>query len=54
VALFFTRTYNRLLRPGLSELMPRDLPPNTPLQQAFVRLEQAIATHVAQSLKTAA
>ena len=41
VAIFFTRTYSRLLRTGLAQI--RDpLPVNTPLRRHFDRLEAAI------------
>ena len=43
VAIFFTRTYSRLLRTGLSEI--RDpIPINTPLRRQFDRLDQRSAT----------
>ena len=35
VALFFTRTYNRLLRPGLAAVLPTLRAITTPLQRAF-------------------
>jgi len=39
--MFFTRSYNRLLRSGLSELCdPLDI--DTPLRRHFDRLESAI------------
>jgi hypothetical protein len=44
VAMFFSRTYSRLLRTGLSEI--RDpIPINTPLRRHFDQLEQAITAH---------
>lgn len=43
IALFFTRTYARLLRPGLAQILP-DLPPGpSPLRAAFDRLDQEIS-----------
>jgi hypothetical protein len=45
--MFFTRTYNRLLRTGLSQI--RDpIPVNTPLRRHFDRLEAAITDLVGQ------
>jgi hypothetical protein len=42
IALFFSRTYARLLRPKLAEIMPQTPPPSSPLRVAFDRLESAI------------
>jgi hypothetical protein len=43
VALFFSRTYARLLRPKLAEIIPQKAPPvATPLRVAFDRLTAAI------------
>jgi hypothetical protein len=42
IALFFSRTYNRLLRPGLAELMPDKQPAGGPIRLAFDRLQSAI------------
>ena len=45
VALFFSRTYTRLLRPKLAEVIPKIAPPTaTPLRVAFDRLNAAIDT----------
>jgi hypothetical protein len=41
VAIFFTRTYSRLLRTGLSQICD-PVPIDTPLRRHFDRLEQAI------------
>jgi hypothetical protein len=52
VAIFFTRTYNRLLRTGLSQI--RDpIPTNTPIRRQFDRLETAI-TDLVEELNLAA
>jgi len=52
VAMFFTRSYNRLLRSGLSELCdPLDI--DTPLRRHFDRLESAI-TDLVQEVNLAA
>jgi hypothetical protein len=44
VALFFSRTYTRLLRPVLAELMPGTPPTAAPIRLAFDRLQSAIDT----------
>jgi len=52
VAMFFTRSYNRLLRSGLSELCdPLDI--DTPLRRHFDRLESAI-TELVEEVNLAA
>ena len=40
--LFCTRTYNRLLRPGLAEIMPKEALPDTTLRRRFDALNAAI------------
>ena len=40
--LFCTRTYNRLLRPGLAEIMPQEAAPGTALRRRFDQLDAAI------------
>jgi len=52
VALFFTRSYTRVLRPGLSEVMVGDLPDDPPLRRAFAQLECAMDQYVAQAKLT--
>jgi DNA-binding IclR family transcriptional regulator len=42
IALFFSRTYSRLLRPGLAELMADTQPASGSIRLAFDRLESAI------------
>jgi hypothetical protein len=42
VAMFFSRTYARLLRPGLAEIIAPDAPARSPLRTAFDRLQSAI------------
>src|SRR5947209_12911006 len=43
IALFFSRTYARLLRPKLAQIMPAQTPPtSTPLRVAFDRLAAQI------------
>jgi hypothetical protein len=41
-ALFCTRTYNRLLRPGLAVVMPQEACSDAPLRRDFDRLDAAI------------
>jgi hypothetical protein len=41
-ALFCTRTYNRLLRPGLAQVVPIEVLDDTPLRRRFDRLEKFI------------
>jgi hypothetical protein len=52
VALFFTRSYARVLRPGLSEVLAEDLPDNPPLRRAFIHLERAMDQYVAEAKLT--
>ena len=49
VALFFTRTYNRLLRPGLAEALPELRAIAAPLQRAF----NALAVQIDAAIKHA-
>jgi hypothetical protein len=49
IALFFTRTYARLLRPGLSHLRPETLPDDSPLGRRFNQLEAAIDLFIGQA-----
>ena len=42
IALFFSRTYARLLRPKLAEIMPEAPPINSALRTAFDRLNSEI------------
>ncbi len=49
VALFFTRTYNRLLRPGLAAALPALGPITSPLKRAFDALTIQIETMINQS-----
>ena len=41
VALFFTRSYARLIRPGLAEVIPEAAQEDPPLRPAFATLEAA-------------
>ena len=49
VALFFTRTYNRLLRPGLPAALPALRPVSTPLHRAF----NTLTAHIDHVIKAA-
>ena len=40
--MFFSRTYARLLRPGLAEITEPLAPAGSPLRAAFDRLQSAI------------
>jgi hypothetical protein len=42
IALFFSRTYTRLLRPTLAEIMPDAPATKAPIRVAFDRLQSAI------------
>jgi hypothetical protein len=42
IALFFSRTYARLLRPKLAQIMPKAPPISSPLRAAFDRLTTEI------------
>lgn len=46
IALFFTRTYTRILRPGLAKALPEIPCANTSLRRCFDKLQQEINTCV--------
>ncbi len=48
VTLFFTRTYGRLLRPGLAHLTTQSPAPPSPLRRAFEKVEVAIIQWITQ------
>jgi hypothetical protein len=50
IALFFTRSYARLLRPGLSHLRPDTVPDDSPLGQRFHQLETTIDQWIGQAV----
>jgi hypothetical protein len=52
VSLFFTRSYARLLRPGLAEVIPESAAEDPPLRRAFAALEGAIDRYVAEAKLT--
>lgn len=45
-ALFFTKTYNHLLRPGMGMILPALSPARTPLRRTLDRLDQQISDWV--------
>jgi hypothetical protein len=47
-ALFFTRTYNHLLRPGLAAALPGHHAVRTPLKQAFDALDARLTASITQ------
>jgi len=49
VAFFFTRTYARVIRPGLAQIVPNAPPVDSPLQRQFSRLETAMDDWIAQA-----
>jgi len=49
VALFFTRTYARVIRPGLANILPHALPINHALRLRFDQLETAMDDWIAQA-----
>jgi hypothetical protein len=53
LALFYTRTYSRLLRPGLSLILPKAVPSDSPLRRQFDQLESALQ-HLTDQAKLAA
>jgi len=52
IALFFTRSYARVVRPGLAHVTAADLPDDPPLRRAFTQLECAMDQYVAQAKLT--
>jgi hypothetical protein len=48
-AWFFTRSYARVVRPGLTEVLAVPLPEDTSLQQAFAQVERAREQYAAQA-----
>jgi hypothetical protein len=49
IALFFTRVYNRLLRPGLGRIFPEFSKLSCSLRRAFDKLDQEVTTWVKQA-----
>jgi hypothetical protein len=52
VALFFSRTYARLLRPILADIAPNAPPGHSPIRAAFERL-QTLIDHACQDAQLA-
>ena len=48
-ALFFTRTYDRILRPGLSHVLPDGAATHSTLRTSFRQLEAAMTSWVDQA-----
>jgi len=49
IALFFTRIYNRLLRPGWGRILPDFSPLSCPLRRAFDKLDREVTAWVQQA-----
>jgi hypothetical protein len=49
IALFFTRAYNRLLRPGLGTILPNLSNLSRPLRRAFDKLDREVTSWVQQA-----
>jgi hypothetical protein len=49
VALFFTRTYARVIRPGLAQIVPNAAPRHSTLRRRFDQLETAMDDWIAQA-----
>ena len=49
VALFFTRTYNRILRPGLAAALPSLRAIDAPLKRAFEKLDIQLNAWIEQA-----
>lgn len=49
VALFFTRTYDHLLRPGLGQILPALSRSSTPLRRAFDKIDSEVNAWVSQT-----
>ena len=49
VSLFFTRSYARVVRPSLGEIIPDPLPQETQLQQAFAKVDQVFGRYQAEA-----
>jgi hypothetical protein len=49
VALFFTRTYDRVIRPGLTHSIPQSIPVNHLLRRRFDQLDSAVDVWISQA-----
>lgn len=54
LAFFFTRSYARILRPGLTEVFAEPAPENASLHRAFAQVEEAMNHYVAKAKLSAA
>jgi hypothetical protein len=52
IALFFTRSYARVLRPGMAQVTDMELPPDTQLRHAADRFEAAMDQYVTRAKLT--
>jgi hypothetical protein len=52
VALFFTRTYARVIRPGLAQIHPDAFQTDSPLRHRFDQLETAMDSWIARAMLT--
>jgi hypothetical protein len=43
---FCTRTYSRILRPGLGSVLPELSPPNSSLRRSFDKLDQEVTAWI--------
>jgi hypothetical protein len=50
---FFTRTYSRILRPGLGRILPELSTPNTTLRRCFDKLDREVKSWVEEAKLTA-
>jgi hypothetical protein len=49
VAMFFTRTYDHLLRPGLGQILPALSRSSTPLRRAFDKIDSEVNAWISQA-----
>ena len=54
IALFFTRSYARVIRPGLSDLLSEKAMPSAKLKDAMSRIDRALDDYVAAATTYAA
>jgi hypothetical protein len=48
IALFCTRTYNRVLRPGLAQIIPEDAQDDSELRRTFNQFDRKIEDWISQ------
>jgi hypothetical protein len=49
-AIFYSRTYQRLLRPGLSQLLDKRISSSTPLGAAFMKFQEVLDDYTSQKM----